>query len=161
MEHLSQLEQKATTSVSRREHKGPREDKVTKRESLGSFSMRDKSWRTGSPEMWVLDIIKWGILEACSWFFCILAQDRTEGVQKGVPWMFFSLSAAWLSPTPVCLNNCFLSHWHQFPHLYKKNIVQEFTHGQHIPPLQVWKQGNVSQKLDNVSPMCCFPVSYK
>ncbi|XP_041838457.1 microtubule-associated serine/threonine-protein kinase 1 isoform X3 [Melanotaenia boesemani] len=51
MEHLSQLEQKATTSVSRREHKGPREDKVTKRESLGSFSMRDKSWRTGSPEM--------------------------------------------------------------------------------------------------------------
>ncbi|XP_076026404.1 microtubule-associated serine/threonine-protein kinase 1 [Genypterus blacodes] len=51
MEHLSQLEQKATTSVSRREHKGPREDKVTKRESLGSLSMRDKSWRTGSPEM--------------------------------------------------------------------------------------------------------------
>lgn len=54
MEHLSQLEQKATCSVSRREHKGPREDKVTKRESMGSFSMRDKSWRTGSPEMWVV-----------------------------------------------------------------------------------------------------------
>uniref|UniRef100_A0A8D3ASY2 non-specific serine/threonine protein kinase n=1 Tax=Scophthalmus maximus TaxID=52904 RepID=A0A8D3ASY2_SCOMX len=51
MEHLSQLEQKASSSVSRREHKGPRDDKVTKRESLGSFSMRDKSWRTGSPEM--------------------------------------------------------------------------------------------------------------
>ncbi|XP_029023714.1 microtubule-associated serine/threonine-protein kinase 1 isoform X2 [Betta splendens] len=51
MEHLSQLEQKATASVCRREHKGPQEDKVTKRESLGSFSMRDKSWRTGSPEM--------------------------------------------------------------------------------------------------------------
>nr|XP_043884212.1 microtubule-associated serine/threonine-protein kinase 1-like isoform X2 [Solea senegalensis] len=51
MEHLSQLEQKATTSVPRREHKGPRDDKVTKRESLGSFSMRDKGWRTGSPEM--------------------------------------------------------------------------------------------------------------
>uniref|UniRef100_A0A7N8XL47 non-specific serine/threonine protein kinase n=1 Tax=Mastacembelus armatus TaxID=205130 RepID=A0A7N8XL47_9TELE len=51
MEHLSQLEQKVTTSVSCREHKGPREDKVAKRESLGSFSMRDKSWRTGSPEM--------------------------------------------------------------------------------------------------------------
>ncbi|XP_037328972.2 microtubule-associated serine/threonine-protein kinase 1 isoform X1 [Pungitius pungitius] len=51
MEHLSQLEHKASNSVSRREHKGPREDKVTKRESLGSFSMRDKSWRTGSPEM--------------------------------------------------------------------------------------------------------------
>uniref|UniRef100_A0A1A8DM78 non-specific serine/threonine protein kinase n=1 Tax=Nothobranchius kadleci TaxID=1051664 RepID=A0A1A8DM78_NOTKA len=51
MEHLSQLEQKAPTSVSHRDHKGPREDKVTKRESLGSLSMRDKSWRTGSPEM--------------------------------------------------------------------------------------------------------------
>ncbi|XP_054634282.1 microtubule-associated serine/threonine-protein kinase 1 isoform X3 [Dunckerocampus dactyliophorus] len=51
MEHLSQLEQKASSSVSRREHKGPREDKATKRESLGSFSMREKSWRTGSPEM--------------------------------------------------------------------------------------------------------------
>uniref|UniRef100_A0A672H2R6 non-specific serine/threonine protein kinase n=1 Tax=Salarias fasciatus TaxID=181472 RepID=A0A672H2R6_SALFA len=50
MEHLSQLEQKASSSVSRRD-KGSREDKVTKRESLGSFSMRDKSWRTGSPEM--------------------------------------------------------------------------------------------------------------
>ncbi|XP_061685361.1 microtubule-associated serine/threonine-protein kinase 1 isoform X2 [Syngnathoides biaculeatus] len=51
MEHLSQLEQKASSSVSRREHKGARDDKVTKRESLGSFSVRDKSWRTGSPEM--------------------------------------------------------------------------------------------------------------
>ncbi|XP_077460929.1 microtubule-associated serine/threonine-protein kinase 1 isoform X4 [Stigmatopora argus] len=51
MEHLSQLEQKVSTSVPRREHRGSREDKVTKRESLGSFSMRDKSWRTGSPEM--------------------------------------------------------------------------------------------------------------
>uniref|UniRef100_A0A8C6PH08 non-specific serine/threonine protein kinase n=1 Tax=Nothobranchius furzeri TaxID=105023 RepID=A0A8C6PH08_NOTFU len=51
MEHLSQLEQKTPTSVSHRDHKGPREDKVTKRESLGSLSMRDKSWRTGSPEM--------------------------------------------------------------------------------------------------------------
>ncbi|KAI1886780.1 hypothetical protein AGOR_G00199330 [Albula goreensis] len=50
MEHLSQLEQKPP-SVTRREHKTHREDKVTKRESLGSFSMRDKSWRTGSPEM--------------------------------------------------------------------------------------------------------------
>ncbi|XP_077574353.1 microtubule-associated serine/threonine-protein kinase 1 isoform X2 [Stigmatopora nigra] len=51
MEHLSQLEQKVSTSVPRREHRGSREDKVTKRESLGSFSMRDKGWRTGSPEM--------------------------------------------------------------------------------------------------------------
>ncbi|XP_066516974.1 microtubule-associated serine/threonine-protein kinase 1 [Hoplias malabaricus] len=47
MEHLSQLEQK-TPVVTRREHKGRREDKMAKRESLGSFS---KSWRTGSPEM--------------------------------------------------------------------------------------------------------------
>uniref|UniRef100_A0A8C5HA37 non-specific serine/threonine protein kinase n=1 Tax=Gouania willdenowi TaxID=441366 RepID=A0A8C5HA37_GOUWI len=51
MEHLSQLEQKVATSVSRREQKSQREEKVTKRESLGSFSMREKSWRTGSPEM--------------------------------------------------------------------------------------------------------------
>ncbi|XP_036383052.1 microtubule-associated serine/threonine-protein kinase 1-like isoform X1 [Megalops cyprinoides] len=49
MEHLSQLEPKP--SVTRREHKTHREDKGTKRESLGSFTMRDKSWRTGSPEM--------------------------------------------------------------------------------------------------------------
>ena len=68
MEHLSQLEQKATTSVSRREHKGPREDKVTKRESLGSFSMRDKSWRTGSPEMWVVGFIERMLWGACLWF---------------------------------------------------------------------------------------------
>uniref|UniRef100_A0A8B9RAX1 non-specific serine/threonine protein kinase n=1 Tax=Astyanax mexicanus TaxID=7994 RepID=A0A8B9RAX1_ASTMX len=47
MEHLSQLEQK-TPVVTRREPKGRREDKMAKRESLGSFS---KSWRTGSPEM--------------------------------------------------------------------------------------------------------------
>uniref|UniRef100_A0A9J7XIY7 non-specific serine/threonine protein kinase n=1 Tax=Cyprinus carpio carpio TaxID=630221 RepID=A0A9J7XIY7_CYPCA len=50
MEHLSQLEQK-TPVVTRREHKGRRDDKMAKRESLGSFPMRDKSWRTGSPEM--------------------------------------------------------------------------------------------------------------
>ncbi|XP_051560694.1 microtubule-associated serine/threonine-protein kinase 1-like [Myxocyprinus asiaticus] len=50
MEHLSQLEQK-TPVVTCREHKGRRDDKMAKRESLGSFSMRDKSWRTGSPEM--------------------------------------------------------------------------------------------------------------
>uniref|UniRef100_A0A674CMH9 non-specific serine/threonine protein kinase n=1 Tax=Salmo trutta TaxID=8032 RepID=A0A674CMH9_SALTR len=50
MEHLSQLEQKAP-SVTRREHKGSREDNKGKRESLGSFPIRDKSWRTGSPEM--------------------------------------------------------------------------------------------------------------
>lgn len=50
MEHLSQLEPK-TPVVTRREHKGRRDDKMAKRESLGSFTMRDKSWRTGSPEM--------------------------------------------------------------------------------------------------------------
>ncbi|CAM4474427.1 unnamed protein product [Leuciscus chuanchicus] len=50
MEHLSQLEQKSPV-VTRREHKGRRDDKMAKRESLGSFSMRDKSWRTSSPEM--------------------------------------------------------------------------------------------------------------
>ncbi|KAM9843141.1 microtubule-associated serine/threonine-protein kinase 1-like [Aulostomus maculatus] len=50
MEHLSQLEHKFPT-VTLREHKVPREDQVAKRESLGSISLRDKSWRTGSPEM--------------------------------------------------------------------------------------------------------------
>uniref|UniRef100_A0A8C5ALQ4 non-specific serine/threonine protein kinase n=1 Tax=Gadus morhua TaxID=8049 RepID=A0A8C5ALQ4_GADMO len=52
MEHLSQLEQKgSSSSVTRREHRGSREEKKSKRESLGSFGMRDKSWRTSSPEM--------------------------------------------------------------------------------------------------------------
>ncbi|KAI3360165.1 hypothetical protein L3Q82_014477 [Scortum barcoo] len=50
MEHLSQLEHKPP-GVTLREHKVPREDRVAKRESLGSFTLRDKSWRTGSPEM--------------------------------------------------------------------------------------------------------------
>ncbi|XP_061701319.1 microtubule-associated serine/threonine-protein kinase 1-like isoform X2 [Syngnathoides biaculeatus] len=50
MEHLSQLEQKSP-SVTLREHKVPKEDRMGKRESLGSFTLRDKSWRTGSPEM--------------------------------------------------------------------------------------------------------------
>ncbi|KAK5856749.1 hypothetical protein PBY51_008324 [Eleginops maclovinus] len=50
MEHLSQLEQKHP-GVTLREHKVPREDRVAKRESLGSLTLRDKSWRTGSPEM--------------------------------------------------------------------------------------------------------------
>ncbi|XP_054614718.1 microtubule-associated serine/threonine-protein kinase 1-like isoform X3 [Dunckerocampus dactyliophorus] len=50
MEHLSQLEHKPP-SVTLREHKVPREDRMAKRESLGSFTLRDKSWRTGSPEM--------------------------------------------------------------------------------------------------------------
>ncbi|CAG5897409.1 unnamed protein product [Menidia menidia] len=50
MEHLSQLEHKPHT-VTLREHKASREDRVAKRESLGSVTLRDKSWRTGSPEM--------------------------------------------------------------------------------------------------------------
>ncbi|XP_068193079.1 microtubule-associated serine/threonine-protein kinase 1-like [Antennarius striatus] len=50
MEHLSPLEHKPS-GVTLREHKVPREDRVAKRESLGSFTLRDKSWRTGSPEM--------------------------------------------------------------------------------------------------------------
>lgn len=50
MEHLSQLEHKPH-GVTLREHKVPREDRVAKRESLGSVTLREKSWRTGSPEM--------------------------------------------------------------------------------------------------------------
>lgn len=52
MEHLSQLEHKPL-GVTLREHKIPREDRVVKRETLGSLALRDKSWRAGSPEMWV------------------------------------------------------------------------------------------------------------
>lgn len=52
MEHLCQLEHKPS-AVTRREHKSHREERVTKRESLGSLTLRDKTWRTGSPEMWV------------------------------------------------------------------------------------------------------------
>ncbi|KAK3508606.1 hypothetical protein QTP70_035074 [Hemibagrus guttatus] len=48
MEHLSQLEHKPV--VTRREPRGHREDRA-KRESLGSFTLRDKTWRTSSPEM--------------------------------------------------------------------------------------------------------------
>ncbi|XP_048848076.1 microtubule-associated serine/threonine-protein kinase 1-like isoform X3 [Brienomyrus brachyistius] len=53
MEHLSQLEPKLAT-VTRRERKGPQEDRRPKRESLGSLSalgLRDRSWRVGSPDM--------------------------------------------------------------------------------------------------------------
>ncbi|XP_035037264.1 microtubule-associated serine/threonine-protein kinase 1 isoform X1 [Hippoglossus stenolepis] len=50
MEHLSQLEHKPH-GVTLREHKVPREERMAKRESLGSVTLRDKSWRTGSPEM--------------------------------------------------------------------------------------------------------------
>ncbi|XP_071330604.1 microtubule-associated serine/threonine-protein kinase 1 isoform X1 [Trachinotus anak] len=50
MEQLSQLEHK-THGVTLREHKVPREERMAKRESLGSVTLRDKSWRTGSPEM--------------------------------------------------------------------------------------------------------------
>ncbi|XP_029996067.1 microtubule-associated serine/threonine-protein kinase 1 isoform X2 [Sphaeramia orbicularis] len=50
MEHLSQLEHKPH-GVTLREHKVPREDRIAKRESLGSLTLRDKSWRTGSPEL--------------------------------------------------------------------------------------------------------------
>uniref|UniRef100_A0A8C1LBM7 non-specific serine/threonine protein kinase n=1 Tax=Cyprinus carpio TaxID=7962 RepID=A0A8C1LBM7_CYPCA len=48
MEHLSQLEHKPV--VTRREPKAHRDDR-SKRESLGSLTLRDKTWRTGSPEM--------------------------------------------------------------------------------------------------------------
>ncbi|KAJ8253988.1 hypothetical protein COCON_G00206000, partial [Conger conger] len=47
--HLSQLELKPS-SLARRDPKGQVEDRPAKRESLGSLTLRDKSWRTGSPE---------------------------------------------------------------------------------------------------------------
>ncbi|KAA0706256.1 Microtubule-associated serine/threonine-protein kinase 1 [Triplophysa tibetana] len=48
MEHLSQLEHKPT--VTRREPKAQRDDRG-KRDSLSGVTLRDKSWRTRSPEM--------------------------------------------------------------------------------------------------------------
>nr|XP_060619608.1 microtubule-associated serine/threonine-protein kinase 1 isoform X3 [Anolis sagrei ordinatus] len=51
MEHLSQHEQK-TPSVTKRDQSSKHKDeKLSKRESLGSFTLRDKTWRTNSPEM--------------------------------------------------------------------------------------------------------------
>ncbi|KPP66196.1 microtubule-associated serine/threonine-protein kinase 1-like [Scleropages formosus] len=50
MEHLSQLEQKLPT-VTLREHRGLKEDKGAKRDSMSGLGPRDRTWRTGSPEM--------------------------------------------------------------------------------------------------------------
>ncbi|XP_043940682.1 microtubule-associated serine/threonine-protein kinase 1 [Protopterus annectens] len=52
MEHLSQHEQQKTATVTKWDQSGKhKEEKVTKRESMGSFTVREKSWRAGSPEM--------------------------------------------------------------------------------------------------------------
>lgn len=120
MEHLSQLEQKATTSVSRREHKGQREDKVTKRDSLGSFSMRDKSWRTGSPEMWVASF---------SMHFVVSLINIRGDLPNELELMVFLrvISAPLLSYTPVCLSISFLPHWLRFTTFCTWKTVQEFT----------------------------------
>ncbi|XP_075888709.1 microtubule-associated serine/threonine-protein kinase 1-like isoform X2 [Nelusetta ayraudi] len=65
MEHLSQLEYKPP-AVTLREHKIPREDRVAKRESLGSLTLRDKSWRTGSPELKRLSYSETSFIESDS-----------------------------------------------------------------------------------------------
>ncbi|KAI1884005.1 hypothetical protein AGOR_G00221930 [Albula goreensis] len=49
MEHLSQLEQKPS-SMGRRDSRGPAEERKAKRDSLSSLNLREKSWRTRSPE---------------------------------------------------------------------------------------------------------------
>lgn len=56
MEQLSQHEPKtpvAATGVSKREPsaKGPEEKVAGKREGLGGLTLREKTWRGGSPEM--------------------------------------------------------------------------------------------------------------
>lgn len=56
MEQLSQHEPKtpvAATGGSKREPsaKGPEEKVASKREGLGSLTLREKTWRGGSPEM--------------------------------------------------------------------------------------------------------------
>ncbi|KAJ7317325.1 hypothetical protein JRQ81_003487 [Phrynocephalus forsythii] len=51
MEHLSQHEQKTSGVTKRDQSNKHKDEKLGKRESLGSFTLRDKSWRTNSPEM--------------------------------------------------------------------------------------------------------------
>ncbi|XP_077185911.1 microtubule-associated serine/threonine-protein kinase 1 isoform X3 [Paroedura picta] len=51
MEHLSQHEQKTPGVMKRDQSNKHKDEKMGKRESLGSFTLRDKSWRTNSPEM--------------------------------------------------------------------------------------------------------------
>ncbi|XP_062975396.1 microtubule-associated serine/threonine-protein kinase 1 [Elgaria multicarinata webbii] len=51
MEHLSQHEQKTPGVTKRDQSNKHKDEKLSKRESLGSFTLRDKSWRTNSPEM--------------------------------------------------------------------------------------------------------------
>lgn len=51
MEHLSQHEQKTSGVTKRDQSNKHKDDRLSKRESLGSFTLRDKSWRTSSPEM--------------------------------------------------------------------------------------------------------------
>ncbi|KAM6469947.1 microtubule-associated serine/threonine-protein kinase 1 isoform 3-T3 [Liasis olivaceus] len=51
MEHLSQHEQKTPGVTKRDQSNKHKDDRISKRESLGSFTLRDKSWRTNSPEM--------------------------------------------------------------------------------------------------------------
>ncbi|XP_062872467.1 microtubule-associated serine/threonine-protein kinase 1 isoform X2 [Trichomycterus rosablanca] len=70
MEHLSQLEHKPV--VTRREPKAHRQDR-TKRESLGGFTLRDKTWRTGSPEMKRL---------SCSEFLFTESDSSPPGVRR-------------------------------------------------------------------------------
>uniref|UniRef100_H3AV15 non-specific serine/threonine protein kinase n=1 Tax=Latimeria chalumnae TaxID=7897 RepID=H3AV15_LATCH len=50
-EHLSQHEQKTPAVTKRDQSSKQKDDKVTKKDSLGSFTVREKSWRTSSPEM--------------------------------------------------------------------------------------------------------------
>ncbi|XP_067416576.1 microtubule-associated serine/threonine-protein kinase 1 [Emydura macquarii macquarii] len=51
MEHLSQHEPKGPSVTKRDQSNKHKDDKLAKRDSLGSFTLRDKSWRAGSPEM--------------------------------------------------------------------------------------------------------------
>ncbi|XP_074836489.1 microtubule-associated serine/threonine-protein kinase 1 [Carettochelys insculpta] len=51
MEHLSQHEPKGPGVTKRDQSSKHKDEKLSKRDSLGSFTLRDKSWRTGSPEL--------------------------------------------------------------------------------------------------------------
>nr|XP_032645671.1 microtubule-associated serine/threonine-protein kinase 1-like [Chelonoidis abingdonii] len=51
MEHLSQHEPKGPGVTKRDQSNKHKDETLGKRESLGSFTLRDKSWRSGSPEL--------------------------------------------------------------------------------------------------------------
>ncbi|XP_038235114.1 LOW QUALITY PROTEIN: microtubule-associated serine/threonine-protein kinase 1 [Dermochelys coriacea] len=64
MEHLSQHEPKGPGVPKRDQSNKHKDEKLSKRDSLGSFTLRDKSWRSGSPELKRLSASEYTYLES-------------------------------------------------------------------------------------------------